>query len=82
MVHESSLSWYNINMQKSLKPIDLSKILLPFENKWVALSENHKSVLASGKTLKEVTKKVNKSGDRAILLKVPPFDISFVPTTR
>ncbi len=82
MFHKRSLSWYNIHMQKSLKPIDLSKILLPFENKWVALSENYKKILASGKTLKEVTKKVNKSGEKGILLKVPPFDVSFVPTTR
>lgn len=69
-------------MQKPLKPIDLSKILLPFENQWVALSKNYKKVLVSGKTLKEVTKKVTKTGKKGILLKVPPFDISFVPTTR
>ncbi len=69
-------------MQKSLRPIDLSKILLPFENKWVALSENYKKVLVSGKTLKEITKKVNKNGQKGILLKVPPFDVSFVPATR
>lgn len=48
-------------MQKALKPIDLSKILLPFENKWVALSEDQKEVLGSGKTLQEAEKEAKKT---------------------
>ena len=70
-------------MQKqTLKPIDLSKILLPYENKWVALSEDSKKVLGSGKTLEEARKKAEKTKKRFLFIKVPPFDVSYVPSTR
>jgi len=69
-------------MQKFLKPIDLSKILLPFENKWVALSEDSKKVLGAGKTLKEAEKQAEKKSKKYIFLKVPPFNISYVPASR
>ena len=69
-------------MQKQiLKPIDLSKKLLPYENKWVALSEDQRRVLGSGKTLKEAEKQAKKKGKRYIFLKVPPFNLSYVPTS-
>lgn len=71
-----------MNMQKALKPIDLSKILLPFENKWVALSEDNKKVLGSGKTLEEARKQAEKTKKRFLFIKVPPFDVSYVPSTR
>lgn len=69
-------------MQKILKPIDLTKLLLPFENKWVALSEDQKEVLGAGETLKEAQKKAEKTKKRHLFLKVPPFDISYVPSSR
>lgn len=65
----------------TLKPIDLSKKLLPYENKWVALSEDKKEILGSGKTLKEAEKQAEKKSKRYIFLKVPPFNISYVPAT-
>lgn len=68
-------------MQKSLKPIDLSKKLLPFENKWVALSEDNGRILGAGKTLNEAKKQAEKKGKRYLFLKVPPFDVSFVPAS-
>lgn len=64
-----------------MKPIDLSKILLPYENKWVALSEDNKKVLGAGKTLKEAEKQAEKKSKKYIFLKVPPFNVSYVPTT-
>ncbi len=69
-------------MQKTLEPIDLSKILLPFENKWVALSKDSKQVLGAGKTLKQAEKQAEKTRKRFFFLKVPPFDISYIPTSR
>lgn len=69
-------------MQKSLKPIDLSKILLPFENKWVALSEDQREVLGSGKTLNQAEKEAKKTKKKYLFLKVPPFNISYVPSSR
>lgn len=69
-------------MQKQrLKPIDLSRLLLPYENKWVALSEDHKKILGAGKSLKEAEEKAEKRNKKYIFLKVPPFDISYVPAT-
>lgn len=64
-----------------MKPIDLSKILLPYENKWVALSEDNKKVLGAGKTLEEARKQAEKTKKRFLFLKVPPFDVSYVPAT-
>lgn len=67
-------------MQKqALKPIDLSKILLPYENQWVALSLDYKKVIGAGKTLAEAKKKADKKGKKYRFLKVPPFDVAYVP---
>ena len=64
------------------KAVDLSKKLLPFENKWVALSEDNRQILGSGKTLKEAQKQAEKTSKKYIFLKVPPFNLSYVPTTQ
>lgn len=69
-------------MQKILKPIDLTKLLLPFENKWVALSEDQRQVLGSGKTLNEAEKQAERTKKRYLFLKVPSFDIAYVPSSR
>lgn len=62
--------------------IDLSKKLLPFENKWVALSEDQKEILGFGKSLKEAKKQASKSGKKYLFLKVLPFNTSFVPASQ
>lgn len=67
---------------KPLKPIDFSKILLPYENKWVALSEDQNEVLGAGKTLKEADKQAKKTKKKYLFLRVPPFNISYVPFGR
>ncbi len=70
-------------MQKQvLKPIDLSKKLLPYENKWVALSMDYKKVVGSGKTLAEAKKQADQKNKKYLFLKVPPFDVSYVPSMR
>lgn len=66
---------------KSLKPIDLTKKLLPYENKWVALSEDKREILGSGKSLKEAKKAAEKRGKKYLFLKVLPFNTSFVPAS-
>lgn len=43
-----------------MKAIDLSKKFLPYENKWVVLSEDQKEVLGAGKTLKQAEKQAEK----------------------
>lgn len=70
-------------MQKQgLKSIDLSKKLLPYENKWVALSEDNKEILGAGDTLKEAQEKAEKTSKKYLFLKVPPFNISYVPSSK
>ena len=52
--------------------IDLSKILKPYSDEWVALSGNETKVIASGKTVKEVLKKAKEKGENSpIITKVP-----------
>ncbi len=53
---------------------NLSKLLKPFENKWVALSPDYKHVVSSGKTLKNTAEKVKDSErNKVIFHKVVPF---------
>lgn len=65
-----------------MKIIDLTKILLPYENKWVALSEDNKKVLGAGATLEQARKQAEKTKKRFLFIKVPPFDVSYVPIVR
>ena len=66
---------------KNLEPIDLTQELKPYENKWVALSLDHKRVLASGKSLREAKEKADKKGEKYLFLRVLPFDLSYVPAS-
>ena len=57
---------------RKLKPKDLSKILKPYHNEWVALSNDEKRVVSSGKTLKKALKEAREKGiDNPIMTKVP-----------
>lgn len=62
-----------------MKPIDLSKILRPFENKWVALTRDRKKVIASGATVKKVAQEANKKGEAFILHWVGQNDGLLIP---
>lgn len=68
-----------MNKQSLTKSIDLSKILKPYENKWVALSLDHKKVLGAGDSLKLAREKAEKKAERFVFIKLPPFDVNFVP---
>lgn len=72
---------YNNSMdtKAKLRTIDLSKILKPFQNKWVALSRDHKKVLASGTTVSQVVKNAEKTGQAYILHQVLPLNSLHVP---
>lgn len=43
-----------------MKTINLSKVLNNFSSGWIALTSDYKKVVASGKSLKEVSKAVEK----------------------
>ena len=54
--------------------------LIPFEDKWVALSPNRKRVVVSGATVQQVEKKLARLGDHnSVLMKVLPFDRFYSP---
>lgn len=59
---------------------DLRTLLKPYENKWVALSLDHSKVLGAGDNLQEARKKAEKKGQRYTFLKLPPFDVRYIPT--
>jgi len=68
------------NKTSTLKPIDLSEKLRPYEGKWVALSLDHKKVLGAGASLREAKEKAKKKSKEYVFIKLPPFDVSYVPS--
>ena len=59
-----------------IKP-NLSRILKPFENKWVALSPDYKKVLSSGDTLTDAAKTIKQSDrEKVIFHRVIPVGFS------
>ena len=68
-----------IDYNNTMKAPDLSQILKPYENKWVAFSPDYKNVVSSGETLKETSLKLSeKDRENAIFYKVLPP--SYAPT--
>lgn len=59
---------------KKLKVIDLSKILKPYHNKWVALSPDKKKVVGSGDTPKQAYAASLKAGVKDPILTKTPKD--------
>ena len=52
---------------------NLSKLLKPFANKWVALSPDYKKVISSGDTLENTAKKIKEiDREKVIFHKVIP----------
>ena len=59
---------------------DLSKVLQPYENKWVALSPDYTKIIASGETLRETAAQVREDEkEHAVFHKVLPFDAYYIP---
>ncbi|MDP3934859.1 MAG: DUF5678 domain-containing protein [Candidatus Giovannonibacteria bacterium] len=66
-----------------IKMPDLSSILKPYENKWVALSPDRKKVVASGETLKEAASKIDsKFKNQVAFSKVLSLGINLAPSIR
>lgn len=61
--------------------IDWTKIFIKYKGLWVALKDDEKTVISSGKTAKEAWKRAKKSGyDLPILFKVPTKIIPYIGT--
>ncbi len=59
------------------KALDFTKIIEKYRGKWVALSEDEKKVVSSGKTARETLERAKKEGlENPILFMVP---ISVLP---
>jgi len=67
--------------QSSLS-VNLSAKLKPYENRWVALSLDHRKVLGAGDTLWETKKKAEKKAKKFVFIKLPAFDLNYVPASR
>ena len=59
--------------------VDWTKLLSSYENKWVAISEDEKSILASGKNLQDVVNKVTTKKAKARYTFVHSFAGIFAP---
>ncbi len=57
------------------------KMLQPFENKWVALTRDHKKVIASGDTLRDVYASLEKKEVKSepIFMKVFALSMDYAP---
>jgi hypothetical protein len=61
---------------------DLSTLVRPFENQWVALTPDYREVVASGETLDDVESQLDAPElNRLVFFKVPRFDAVFIPFT-
>jgi glycerol-3-phosphate dehydrogenase len=66
-------------MEKETRIIDLSKILKPYSDEWVALSNDEKKVVASAKTLEKAINMAKEKGEKfPIMTKVPKDYCTFV----
>ena len=62
-----------------MQAIDWSPIYKKYKGLWVALKQDEVTVLASGKTAKEVWEKARKDGyEKPILAKMPPSLVTYV----
>ncbi|MDP3764143.1 MAG: DUF5678 domain-containing protein [bacterium] len=59
--------------KNATRTINLSKILKPFVNKWVAISPDYKKIISSGNTLQELVAKVGGNKKDLIFHKVMPL---------
>lgn len=63
--------------------IDLTKIYKKYKGLWVALKDDEKTVIASGKTLKEVMEKSKKKGfEKPVLFRMPAKIMPYIGKTR
>ena len=62
-----------------MNAIYLSEVIKKYKNKWVALSSDNKTVVATGDTLNQVLSIANKKGSKKpSVFKVPNVENSFV----
>ena len=82
-LNESGINILHIKVLKmagKAQKKDLSKILRPYENMWVALSKDNKKIIEADKTLEKLFKKLDGLDHRDFeFMKVPKFGVRFAP---
>jgi hypothetical protein len=82
MFAKSRLIYYNGTIISNVKlrmPIDWTKIYRNYKGLWVGLKADEKTVIASGRTVKEVVTKSRKKGfEHPLLLRIPKKVIPYV----
>ncbi len=62
-----------------MSTVDLSKIIVKYKNKWVALTADNKKLVASGSSLSQVLNIANKNGVKdPSVFKVPNVENLFI----
>ena len=57
-----------------MKAIDMTKIYRKYKGKWVALTPDRKTVVASGQTLKKILEDAKKKGlEHPIVMQIPEY---------
>ena len=60
-------------------PVDWTKLHRRFKGRWIALRDDEKTVIGTGKTAKEATEKARKKGVKdPILARIPDRFITYV----
>lgn len=63
-------------------PVDLSRLLRPYENQWVALSLDWKEVIAAGDTFSAAKAAADRTRRPVRFMRVLPFDVAYAPTSQ
>lgn len=64
-----------------MKPIDMTRIYSDYKGKWVALTPDRKTVIASGQTLKKILEDAKKKGfKQPIVTRIPPSVLPYIGT--
>ena len=60
---------------------DFTEIYKKYKGKWVALTADEKTVVASGKTLKKILEDAKKKGfEHPIVMRIPPSVVPYIGT--
>lgn len=62
--------------------VNLSRVLRPYENQWVALSLDWKEVVAAGETFSAAKAAADRTRRPVRFMRVLPFDVAYAPTSQ
>lgn len=63
-------------------PTDLTRLLRPYENRWVALSLDWKEVVAADDTFAGAKAAADRTRRPVRFMRVLPFDVAYAPSSQ